>query len=236
MKALGMSMMAITMVISWAQAGWAEEMPQPKVEYSADKSTEMMMDGEFTSIEGKVFHSQGKEREEMIMQGSRQIRITRRDIGVMWMLMPDEGMYMEHSMQSGQGKSADISSFDIQGEVVGEEEINGIKTTKSKMVMTGPDGTKYGGFYWTTKDGIMIKMRSMAKIEGMKMPMNIELTNLKIGKQDPSLFEIPPGYRKMGFGGMMGGGMGMPDMEGEGEDGSGSMEDIRDQMKDMLGN
>jgi hypothetical protein len=51
----------------------------------------------------------------------------------------------------------------------------------------------------------------------------IELSNLKIGKQDPKLFEIPDGFTKFDMGGMMGMGAGMgrqgqsmgrPDMSG----------------------
>jgi hypothetical protein len=40
--------------------------------------------------------------------------------------------------------------------------------------------------------------------------MTSELTNVKLEKQDPALFEIPAGYTKNDMGAMMGG---MPDME-----------------------
>ena len=52
--------------------------------------------------------------------------------------------------------------------------------------------------------------------------MLTELSNLKIGRQDPKLFEIPDGFTKLDMGGMMGGTrmgrqgqpMGRPDMSG----------------------
>ncbi len=40
--------------------------------------------------------------------------------------------------------------------------------------------------------------------------MTSELTNVKLEKQDPALFEIPAGYTKNDMGAMMGG---MPNME-----------------------
>ena len=42
--------------------------------------------------------------------------------------------------------------------------------------------------------------------------MMTELKNVKIGKQDPQLFEIPQGYTKFDMGGMMGGAMGREGM------------------------
>ena len=47
-----------------------------------------------------------------------------------------------------------------------------------------------------TKDGITVKMDLLSKDGDKKMRMSQELTNLKVEKQDPKLFEIPPGYTK----------------------------------------
>jgi hypothetical protein len=50
--------------------------------------------------------------------------------------------------------------------------------------------------------------------------MMTELSNLRIGRQDPKLFEIPDGFTKLDMGGMMGmmgrqgQSMGRPDMSG----------------------
>jgi hypothetical protein len=52
----------------------------------------------------------------------------------------------------------------------------------------------------------------LSKDGDKKMRMTSALTNLKIEKQDPGLFEIPAGYTKNDMGAMMGMG-GMPNME-----------------------
>ncbi len=76
-----------------------------------------------------------------------------------------------------------------------------------------PNGSKMGGFWWMTKDNIMMKLDVISVDKGKKDRMKMELDNLKIGKQDASLFEVPSGYSKMDMGGM-----GKMMMGGEGGD------------------
>lgn len=136
--------------------------------------------------------------------------ITRKDKKVVWQLMGD--MYMEMPMDSS--NTSGMDGFDIVEQAeVGQETINGIKATKSKIVAVKKDGSgKFGGFFWTTKEGITVKMDMLSKDGDKKMRMTSELTNLKIEKQNPALFEIPAGYTKNDMGAMMGMG-GMPNME-----------------------
>ena len=126
----------------------------------------------------------------------------------MWQLMGN--MYMEMPMD--QLESPDLNSMDVEQSVVGEETVNGVQTTKYKMIATKKDGSKFGGFFWTTKDGIPIKMDLLAKEGDKKMRIASELTNLKIEKQNPALFEIPAGYTKNGMGAMIGQG-GAPNIQ-----------------------
>ena len=179
--------------------------PEPTVEYSADSTMEteggMMM-------KSRVYHAPMKQRMEMGGAGG-SVTIIRKDKKVVWQVMGD--MYMEMPMD--QSNASDMGGFDIQEQTeVGEETVNGMKTTKTKIIATKPDGSIFGGFFWTTKDGVTVKMDLLAKDGDRKMRMASELTNLKIGKQDPALFEVPAGATKNDMGAMMGQG-GMPNME-----------------------
>jgi len=178
----------------------------PKVEYSADSS----METEAGAMNGRVYYAPGKERREMDQRGKKMITIMRKDKKVSWMLMPEQKMYMEMPMDGGGSRSQprNTSDFKIDASVVGTETVNGIKATKSKVVMTDSKGNKMGGFMWRTEDGIAVKTDVLAMGGGSKMRMKSELTNLKVGRQDPALFEIPAGYAPMSMGAMMGGGMG----------------------------
>ena len=88
---------------------------------------------------------------------------------------------------------------------MGEEVLNGAKVTKYKTIATSTDGKKYGGFSWRTKEGISIKTDLLYKEGNEKKRMMTELKNVKIGRQDPQLFEIPEGFTKFDMAGMMGG-------------------------------
>ena len=119
---------------------------------------------------------------------------------------------MEYSIGGGQGQGNDPSQWTYEDTAMGEETLNGVKVTKYKTIATSTDGKKYGGFSWRTKEGINLKQDLLYKEGNDKKRMLTELSNLKIGKQDPKLFEIPEGFTKFDMGGMMGGMMGRAGM------------------------
>ena len=182
---------------------WAAQLSRPQVEYSADS----VMQTEDNTIEQHVYVTPAKERREMLTgEGDGAIQIFRFDSKVMLQLMPSEKMYMEHSM--AQNKGNDPSQWDFQETVMGEEVLNGMKVTKYKTIATSTDGKKYGGFSWRTKEGISIKSDLLYKEGNEKKRMMTELKNVMIGRQDPTLFEIPEGFTKFDMAGMMSGAMG----------------------------
>jgi hypothetical protein len=182
----------LVFVVGMGAATVAAAWEGAKVEYSADT----VMETAEVAITGKVYAARNKERREYAQQGQNMAMIMRADKKLVWMLMPEEKMYMELDL-SKQGRSDDLSGWKIEQTVIGPETIDGIKTTKSKIVMTGPKGQKLAGFWWLTKDDIIVKMDAIAMDKGRKDRFKIENKNIKIGKQDPKLFEIPAGYSKM---------------------------------------
>jgi hypothetical protein len=172
--------------------------PEVQVDYSADSTMET--EGGMT-MKSRIYHKPNMDRMEM--GGSDGMTtIIRKDKKVVWQLMGN--MYMEMPMDASEASGTD--AFDIIEQTdVGQETINGIKTTKSKVVAVKKDGSgKFGGFFWTSKEGITVKMDLLSKEGDKKTRMTSELTNLKIEKQDPALFEIPAGYTKNDMGAMMG--------------------------------
>ncbi|BCA54592.1 hypothetical protein W02_17320 [Nitrospira sp. KM1] len=198
----------------------AAQPSRPQAEYSADS----VVQTEEGTIQQHVYVTPSKERREMLTgAGEGAVQILRYDTKVMWQLMPSEKMYMEHSIGGGQGRGSDPSQWTYEDTVMGEETLNGVKVTKYKTIATSTDGKKYGGFSWRTTEGINVKQDLLYKEGNEKKRMLTELNNLKIGRQDPQLFEIPEGFTKfdMGMMGMMGRSgmgqpMGRPDMGGTG--------------------
>jgi outer membrane lipoprotein-sorting protein len=179
---------------AWA----AEKMKEPTVEYSAD----MTMASDQGAMTSKIYYALGgKQRWEMNGQGQNVIMITRLDKKVAWTLMPQQSTYMEMSLSDASKKSGtNVNECDMDISSQGSETVNGVKATKSKVAMSCPDNTKYDGTMWVTKEGIMVKMDAVAGQGSNKGHMKIDLTNLKIGSQDASLFEIPAGYQKFSMG------------------------------------
>ncbi len=181
---------------------------QPKVDFAADWQMET---AEGKQI-GKIFHSAGLERRELDEGGEKVILIARPDKKLTWNLIPSEKLYMEMAPGKDKARKDDLSQYDIEQTPAGEETLNGVRTTKSKIIMKErkPNGAKLGGFWWMTRDDVMVKMDMLSIDKGSKERIKMELTNLRVGKQDPKLFEIPAGYEKMsglaGMGKMMMGG------------------------------
>ncbi|TMQ27070.1 MAG: DUF4412 domain-containing protein [Nitrospirae bacterium] len=187
---------------------WATQLSRPQVEYSADS----VMQTEEGTMEQHVYVTPAKERREMLTgDGDGSVQIFRFDSKVMWQVMPSQKMYMEHSTAKAGAK--DMSQWDFEETVMGEEVLNGMKVTKYKTIATSTDGKKYGGFSWRTKEGISIKTDLLYKEGNEKKRMMTELKNVKVGKQDPKLFEVPEGFTKFDMAGMMGGVMGREGMD-----------------------
>jgi hypothetical protein len=190
-------MLLTVVAITMAGAAQAEMPKPPQVEYSADT----VMETAEVSMKGHVNYAPAGERRDMVTEGGdKMIMIIRHDKKLAWTLMPSEKMYMEMNLDQANAQAKDdASKYKIEQTVVGSESLNGVNTTKSKIIMTGPKGEKMAGFMWTTKDNIVVKMDAIAIDKKDKHRFKTELTDLKIGKQDPALFEIPKGYTKMGM-------------------------------------
>lgn len=217
MRHLLVVLIGLATLTAWLPASQAAPMNRPQAEYSADATVE----NEEGMMKQKIFVTPTKERKEMLTgSGEGAVQIFRYDNKVMWMLMPSENMYMEYSIGGGPSKGSDPSQWTYEDTVVGEETLNGVRVTKYKTIATSTDGKKYGGFSWRTTDGINVKQDLLYKEGNDKKRMLTELSNLKVGRQDPKLFEIPDGFTKFDMGGMMGivgrqgQSMGRPDMTG----------------------
>ena len=80
-------------------------LPQPNIEYSAD---EIIKSGDMT-LSSKVFYAPGKLRKEQSLEGTEQITIIRYDKEAIWLLMPQEHMYIEMPFGKGKTMQDDIS-------------------------------------------------------------------------------------------------------------------------------
>jgi len=177
-------------------------MPQP---FSADFTMTSGTGGEMSS--GKIYFSLPKMRMESSTKGQDSIIIMDQSIQTVYILMPKQRMYIEsrtdqQNPMMRQGPKAP-TSFDpshpcganVTCNKVGTETVNG--RVCDKWVTTGAKGTSTA--WIDQKLSFPIKTQSAAGEIW-------QMTNIREGKPEASLFELPAGYQKMVIPGMPGGG------------------------------
>jgi hypothetical protein len=182
------SLIAFT-VLAFSLSAASAQGGQP---FSADTTTTLTK-GE--TVTGKVYFSPPKVRMDSNTRGHQSIMIIDASTKTSYMLMPQQKMYMEmHADPGGFQPGQAPSTFDPKHpcaadatcKMVGTETINGRVCQKWET---------------TTKHGTMTTWIDQKLYYAMKVVSagyTSELSNVKEGKQDPSLFEVPAGYHKMG--------------------------------------
>lgn len=159
---------------------------------------------------GKAYIKADKIRMETTMQGNTQVTITDPAAKKVYMVMPDQKMYMEMALDpSRMGPEAmkDGSSDLGQWKTVGKETVDGWEC--EKRVFEFKDKSKGEMTAWFA-DKLGHPVKSVVKEGSMNMTM--EYKNIKTGNVDPQLFTVPTGYQKMTMPNM--GGQGMPPGKG----------------------
>ncbi|HKJ23896.1 MAG TPA: hypothetical protein VKB65_03680 [Myxococcota bacterium] len=157
---------------------------RPKSDYMAH--TVMEADG--ARLTGRVWASGEKERRELAVSGRTHDVILRRDLGVAWILMPEQRMYLEQPL----GEHDRMASGDLVREAVGKESVNGVETTRYRIHGTAGDGRPFEGTMWMTEQDIPVRVVTGEGPERVR----IELEGLSLGFVAPGRFEIPRGWSR----------------------------------------
>jgi hypothetical protein len=165
-------------------------------------------------VNGKIFVGEGHMRMNMSMQGHDSAVITDFATKTVDILLIEPKMYMEHKAgaMSGRGMSSpaeDLKPFDpdnpcanqpdITCKKIGEETVSG--RTCEHWEITDKNGKVFN--VWVDP-----KLHFPVKTGGNDG--TLLLTNIKEGRPDASLFQIPADFHKMEMGPMMQPGMGGP--------------------------
>lgn len=170
----------------------------PKVEYSA----EVTMTGDGDTVAGKVHRAGEKERREITVEGDTEVIIIRLDRKLIWSLSPDEKLYLESTLDEALGRPPGQEGQPRDPQLTltpdGGETIEGLHTTKQSVRGTDVDGTPIEGDVWVSDDGIVLRAESVVVDEdGGRHSIRMELHHIRVAPQDPKLFEIPPGYKRV---------------------------------------
>lgn len=173
---------------------WLAALPaQALVEDTAYAATRIVrLDGrEFAT---QVNHTRLRERISANVSGVDVTVILRSDRNVAWQLVPQMGIYAEADV-SGMDTPANIRI--VSSEPMGEEAVAGQSAMKYRAVFQTRNGGQHQGYFWQNKAGVHIKQQfPVTDRNGRTRQVELELRDLKVGAQDPALFEVPEDYRR----------------------------------------
>jgi len=148
---------------------------------------------------GKIYASETAVRVESEQNGKPSITIMRLDRKVVWVVMPAQKMYMEMGNfgTAAMDMTSSMAGAKVERTPLGSETIGAYHCDKYH-VQTTYEGKVYTSIEWDAKelDGFPVKK------QGEKGDWSVEYQNVRLGAQDPSLFEVPADYQKMSLGGM----------------------------------
>ncbi len=145
---------------------------------------------------GKVYATPTAMRIENDQNGRKSIFIVRFDRKAMWTLLPDRKMYMELPWGSQAEWASMLEGVKVQRDPLGSEQLGPYHCDKTRVRVTY-QGSVITTIQWAAKElnGFVVKKQEE------KEQWSTEYRNVKLGPQDPSLFELPAGYQKMSLGG-----------------------------------
>ena len=161
--------------------------------WGAEFSAKMILTQQGQAMPGKIYVKDNKMRQDFQDDRGHTITIVRRDKGRVWVIMPAENTYVEMPLGPQlPGQFLQIPPDALSKRQVCKEELGGYQVERLEVTLRGgPMGTTRQTFWVAPKLGLPIKTVSQDR------QYAIEYRDIKEGKQEDRLFEIPPGCRKV---------------------------------------
>ncbi len=162
------------------------------ISYSAERT--VTVNGR--SYTGMVFHIPGHDRHEQEIQGIAEVVILDAAARQGWLVLPGLKSYVEFAFPQ---LMAELDAPDLRRSPVGEETVNGVRTTKYRIDHVAADGSRARGFAWVSRQDVLMRLDGTVSRPGARhaTAIRMELANLAVAPQDPALFELPPGLIKL---------------------------------------
>lgn len=181
-----------------AVAGAVDRYPFPVLETSWAGTRVMEMAG--ASVTSQVYQTPDKMRYETDA-GARVTVIHRQDLGVQWMLI-DSATYLETALSDLASGSPEDGVLPegmriIEQEELGSRSIDGRDARGYRVVTEDAEGTRADVETWVTGEGIPVLMNVATEHDGEPMTATIRTTEIRVGPQPDSLFEVPAGATKL---------------------------------------
>ena len=189
MREFHVALTALSLVVSTLSHAAAETLGDARVGFSAERI--LIVDGQ--RFEGKMWHMPGEQRHEQNLLGINPVFILRASRATGELMLPQFHTVIEFALPEA---ISDLGHLDL-GHPIGSARIDGVETTEYALDQSSPDGHSTGSL-WLSSEGIPMKcVGSFEANNGRRSTVGWYLHRVRIGKQDPGLFEVPRGYAKL---------------------------------------
>jgi hypothetical protein len=189
MRVLRCTLIVLLLAVLAAPA-LAETLGDARVGFSAERV--LIINGQ--SYVGRMWHMPGEQRHEQDLAALRPIFILRAGTTIGDIILPKLHTVVEFALPK---ELSILGDPNLLRKPVGQETVNGIATTKYEVDEEKPQGRAVG-VLWLSEEGIPMKCdASLTTDKGKVSTIRWELRHVKIGTQDPALFEIPHDYAKL---------------------------------------
>jgi hypothetical protein len=179
---------ALSLLLSAHAAG--ETLGDARVGFSAERI--LVVDGR--SYIGRIWQMPGEQRHEQELPALSPVFILRAGSALGELVLPQLHTVVEFALPK---ELALLSDTNLLRKPSGQEIVNGIATTKYTIDENLPGG-HIAGSLWLSRDGIPMKCDGKFEPKsGKRSTIYWELRNVKLGKQNERLFEVPQGYAKL---------------------------------------
>jgi hypothetical protein len=180
------------LVVGAALPAQARLLGDAAIPYSAERI--VVVNGE--RYTGRVFHVPGRDRDEQRIQGLAEVFILDTAAKRGFLILPLFGTYVAFAFPE---LMAELDNPALRRSPIGDEVVNGVRTTKYRVDYTAADRTRARGFMWLSRQGVLMRLEAGITRPGHKKRLSIrmELAKLAVGPQDPALFQVPTGLFKL---------------------------------------
>lgn len=188
-------MTAIVALVAAAQPLHAANVLDLKTEYSAASAIQTPKGVQH----GRVWRTPTALRHEMVDGARGQTVIARLDRKVAWLLLPEQKLAVELALENFGLPAELLTGNGIKQTPVGQETVAGLRTTKVRVEREPKPNAngRFDGHVWTTAEGIIMKVVGSGENQGKRGDVNMSFSDVKVARQDPALFELPTGYRRL---------------------------------------
>jgi len=190
MRATRLSSTALSLSVVLSAHAVGETLGEARVGFSAERV--LVVDGQ--RYVGRMWQMPGEQRHEQKLPVISPVFILRADRTEGDVVLPQLHTVIEFVLPQ---ELALLGNPSLLRRPIGPETVNGIATTRYRIEADLPGG-HIAGSLWLSRDGI--PMRCDGEFEprkGRRSTIFWELRDLKLGKQDEALFEVPQGYAKL---------------------------------------